>query len=581
MAMDLPEDAEDSIRTMTIMNAIEYGGTPDSKSVMGRIMSARPDLRSHAKKLMPLIDRIVSEVEQDIKVKGINAVREEIEAREGTLPERQTQKDRKRGLPDLSGNTDNIVLRFAPNPNGPLSLGHARGVVINAAYAKQYEGEFILRFDDTDTKVKPALPEAYEWILEDVEWLIGHRPDRVIIASDRIQRYLEFTQEIIEKGLAYVDHTPAQDFREMRAAGNLPTDRDLPVSEHLERWEMMIDGTTPEGGAVVRIRTSPELKNPALRDWPAVRIQEQAHPRSEVGQATRVWPLLDLQSAFDDHIEGVTHIIRGKDLMDSTRRQTMLYDGLGWTYPETIYWGRVKIHGLGAFSTSQMRRSVEEGEVSDWDDPRLPTLRSLKRRGYAPEAMKNFWIDLGLTRKDISVSMTTLDKFNTRKIDGEARRATLIREPVHIYLDCEDEYRTKTIELLIHPDHPERGYRELHLVWTDKGTGIHIESRDVSSLEQERRLRGWADIVATDRGATVLRTSREHGLSQIHWLPDGEAITSCLLEQVDGNEILQMSALIEGTAGDYDHGEIVQLERIGFARCEHREEGLVLMMLHG
>ena len=195
--------------------------------------------------------------------------------------------------------------------------------------------------------------------------------------------------------------------------------------------------------------------------------------------------------------------------------------------------------------------------------------------------MKNFWIDLGLTRKDISVSMTTLDKFNTRKIDGEARRATLIRDPVHIYLDCEDEYRTKTIELLIHPDHPERGHRELHLVWTDKGTGIHIESRDVSSLEHERRLRGWADIVATDRGATVLRTSREHGLSQIHWLPDGEAITSCLLEQVDGNEILQMSALIEGTAGDYDHGEIVQLERIGFARCEHREEGLVLMMLHG
>ncbi|HJN55339.1 MAG TPA: glutamate--tRNA ligase family protein, partial [Candidatus Poseidoniales archaeon] len=257
------------------------------------------------------------------------------------------------------------------------------------------------------------------------------------------------------------------------------------------------------------------------------------------------------------------------------------YDGLGWTYPETIYWGRVKIHDLGAFSTSQMRRSVEEGEVSDWDDPRLPTLRSLKRRGYAPEAMRDFWIDLGLTRKDISVSMATLDKFNTRRIDGDSRRATLVRDPVHIELTCDEGHRTSTIELPIHPDHPERGNRVLHLNWSVKGTGIHIESQDAESLKEERRLRGWADITATANGATVLRTSREHGRSQIHWLPDGDGVTGCVLEHVDGDKIQRTSALIEGSIGSYKHGEIIQLERIGFATCEHRKEGLVLMMLHG
>ena len=128
----------------------------------------------------------------------------------------------------------------------------------------------------------------------------------------------------------------------------------------MHHWNLMNDneGYQP-GDAVVRIKTDMTLPNPALRDWPALRIQTNPHPR--IGDVCRVWPLLDFQSAVEDYLQGVTHIIRGKDLMDSTRKQKLLYQHFSWQYPETIYWGRVKVHEFGGFSTSQMRRDVEEG----------------------------------------------------------------------------------------------------------------------------------------------------------------------------------------------------------------------------
>ena len=115
---------------------------------------------------------------------------------------------------------------------------------------------------------------------------------------------------------------------------------------------------------------------------------------------------------------GVTHIVRGKDLMDSTRKQTLLYEKFGWTYPETLYWGRVKVHEFGGFSTSQMKSDIAEGTYSGWDDPRLPTLRAMRRRGYDAGAMRKFWVDLGLNQKDISVPLSTLNSLNAKAVDA-------------------------------------------------------------------------------------------------------------------------------------------------------------------
>ena len=426
-AQDWDADTIATVRKYALQNAVEYDGAGQAGSVLGRLLGERADLRGRARDLKELVESEVAAANQLAASEGVEAARAALAA---TNPEAlQRQKQQKRvGLKELpEAIRGEVVLRFAPNPNGPLTLGHARGVAINSEYAKMYDGKVVLRFDDTDTKVKPPLPEAYDWIEAQYEWLAGRPADIIIRASERMPVYLAHAEQMLSGHFGYVCRCTAADFKQLRDAREVCPCRTRSVEENLADWQAMNDGEIAEGGAVVRVKTDLELPNPALRDWPALRIQHTPHPI--VGKAHNVWPLLDFQSAIEDHEQGVTHIVRGKDLMDSTRKQTLLYEHFGWTYPQTLYWGRVKIHEFGGFSTSGMRAAIENGEYSGWDDPRLPTLAALRRRGFDAAALRAFWIDLGLTQKDISISMQTIESFNSSEIDARCERRSFVRDP--------------------------------------------------------------------------------------------------------------------------------------------------------
>ncbi|MEO2208925.1 MAG: glutamate--tRNA ligase, partial [Candidatus Poseidoniia archaeon] len=426
-AQDWDADTIATVRKYALQNAVEYDGAGQAGSVLGRLLGERADLRGRARDLKELVESEVAAANQLAASEGVEAARAALAA---TNPEAlQRQKQQKRvGLKELpEAIRGEVVLRFAPNPNGPLTLGHARGVAINSEYAKMYDGKVVLRFDDTDTKVKPPLPEAYDWIEAQYEWLAGRPADIIIRASERMPIYLAHAEQMLSGDFGYVCRCTAADFKQLRDAREVCPCRTRSVEENLADWQAMNDGEIAEGGAVVRVKTDLELPNPALRDWPALRIQHTPHPI--VGKAHNVWPLLDFQSAIEDHEQGVTHIVRGKDLMDSTRKQTLLYEHFGWTYPQTLYWGRVKIHEFGGFSTSGMRAAIENGEYSGWDDARLPTLAALRRRGFDAAALRAFWIDLGLTQKDISISMQTIESFNSSEIDARCERRSFVRDP--------------------------------------------------------------------------------------------------------------------------------------------------------
>ena len=144
---------------------------------------------------------------------------------------------------------------------------------------------------------------------------------------------------------------------------------------------------------------------------------------------------MDFQSAVEDYEQGITHIIRGKDLMDSTRKQTILYEKMGWKYPETLYWGRVKLLGFGKFSTSEMRSSIDNGEYEGWNELFLPTIGALRRRGFSAESIKRYWLELGLTQKDISVPMKTIESVNSKIIDKKCERRIFVENPVELNLN--------------------------------------------------------------------------------------------------------------------------------------------------
>jgi glutamyl-tRNA synthetase len=317
----------------------------------------------------------------------------------------------------------------------------------------------------------------------------------------------------------------------------------------------MLDGTFVPGDAVVRVKTDMTLKNPALRDWPALRIQDtikNPHPREGIGSKYRVWPLLDFQSAVEDHLQGVTHIIRGKDLMDSTRKQTLLYQHFGWNYPETMYWGRVKVHEWGGFSTSQMRKDIESGKFTGWSDPRLPTIAGLGGTGIQAEALRNFWVELGVTQKDISVPLSSLYSHNTKIIDDDAPRISFIRDPVLLELSGSEQ---TSIEIPTHPNFPAMGSRKISL----NSQQVLIESTDY--VENKLRLKEFADFDISKNSAKLESLERSDTRKIIHWASVDSSSKSTLKMVTDG-EIVEIEGVLEHH--NLSEGDIVQIERIGY-----------------
>ena len=194
----------ETVRKYAMQNTLEYNGQGQSGSVLGRLLGERADLRPHAKSLRTLVEKEVQAANQMAQNQGLESVREVLAASNPDALERQKQQKRIGLKPLPNAIEGEVILRFAPNPNGPLTIGHSRGVVINSEFASMYSGKVVLRFDDTDTRVKPPLPEAYNWIEDEYEWLVGRPADVTIRASDRMPVYLDYARKMLEGGFGYV-----------------------------------------------------------------------------------------------------------------------------------------------------------------------------------------------------------------------------------------------------------------------------------------------------------------------------------------------------------------------------------------
>jgi len=482
------------------------------------------------------------------------------------LAELSEKKEPDKGLPALEGAEGGVVMRFAPNPNGPPTLGSARGIIVNSEYVKKYGGKFIIRFDDTDPVKKRPMPEAYGWYLEDCKWL-GAEPDLVITASQRVDQYYPIAEELIRRGGAYVCGCAQAAFKEHKDKGIECQHRGQSVEENLALWRGMLDGTVAEGEAVLRVKTDMHHKDPAIRDWPAFRIVTAPHPL--VGDKYRVWPLLDFESAVEDHLLGTTHIIRGKDLADSGSRQRYLYQHLGWQYPRVIHWGRIKIHQFGSFSTSKLRKAIEAGEYSGWDDPRVPTVRAMRCRGIRAEALRKFMIDLGVGETDISISMDSIYAENRKIIDPEANRRFFVWDPVALEIEGD-------VPALAHaPLHPaiDRGFREI-----PAGNRLFICKSDLAGLKagETVRLKDLCNIeIISTEPARARFAGKDVGKKTkiIHWAPaDGPKV-----------RVLRPDGMDEGVgeAGiAQELGRVVQFERYGFAQVNSVGETIVAYFAH-
>lgn len=561
------EEIRELVEKYALQNAVKYKAAPNFGAVMGKLMGEHPQLRSRAKEVGPQVTVVLAQVAKMGPLewqKRLETIAPEL------IAELSEHKEPTKGLPELVGAEGGVVMRFAPNPNGPPTLGSARGIVINSEYVKKYGGKFLIRFDDTDPVKKRPMPEAYGWYLEDCAWL-GAKPDEVVIASERLPLYYEIAEEMIRRGGAYVCQCEQLTFKEHKDAGIPCPHRERSSGNNMDLWKKMLDGTLAEGEAVLRVKTDMSHKDPAIRDWPAFRIVTASHPH--VGDKYRVWPLLDFESAVEDHLLGMTHILRGKDLADSESRQKYLYGHMGWEYPHVIHWGKIKIHQFGSFSTSKLKKAIEAGEYSGWDDPRVPTVRALRCRGIRPEALRKFMVELGVGETDISISMDTIYAENRKLIDPGANRYFFVWDPVMLEIEGNAPAMARA------PLHPtiDRGFREI-----PAGDEVFVCKSDLENLKlgDKFRLKDFCNAELVSKEPAMARlidadpeTARKNKLRIIHWAPHGGLRIKVM--KPDGMDEGVGEA---GIANELD--KVVQFERYGFVRINRLGEPIVAYYAH-
>ena len=403
-----------------------------------------------------------------------------------------------------SGKHTRIATRFPPEPNGYLHIGHAKSIVLNFGLAQDYQGTCNLRFDDTNPHKENV--EFVASIQADVRWLGYDWQDRLFFASDYFERLYGFACELIEKGLAYVCDLSAEDTRAYRGTLTEPG-RDSPwrgrsVAESLDLFQRMRAGEFPDGARSLRAKIDMASPNINLRDPVLYRIRHGA-VHHQTGSLWCLYPTYDYTHPISDALEGITHSICTLEFED----HRPLYD---WCVanvsvscrPRQIEFSRLNLE-YTVMSKRLLTRLVAEGIVRGWDDPRMPTLAGLRRRGYTPEAIRDFCDRIGVTRSDSRVEMASLESAIRDDLDATAPRVMAVLRPLKVVIENWPEGEFASLTAANHPKDETMGSRTLAF-----GREVYIDAEDFS----ESPPKGWKRLIPGGevrlRNAYVIRCDR-------------------------------------------------------------------------
>ncbi len=559
--MTLPPEVETRIRRLALENAVEHAGAARVDPIVARLLATDAGLRSQAAEVREFVSRIVAEVrslppaELEDRLIGLGGP-EASRARETTSPGAE--------FPDLPGAVPgHVVLRLAPFPSGVLHIGHGRLLFLNQLYRERYGGRILLVFDDTiGSEEKRVETEFFDLIRGDCD-TAGVHPDATYYKSDRIPSFYPWAERVIAKGGAYVCRCPQELLRDHRAHGVACPERAQTPEEALGEWERMLANAYGPGEAVLRLKTDLQDPDPAFRDRVLFRISHLDHPR--VGHKYTVWPMLEFSWAVDDIELGVTHVLRGKDLVMEDRMQRYIWDLLGIQGPPFVHWGILRVREAKV-AKSKAYKEIKSGLYDGWADPRTWSLRSLDRRGITTDAIRAFNLSFGMSLSDIEVPAETLYSENRKRVDATTVRRAFVADPVRVEVDAWPEDLV-SVDLPNHPDRPELGSRP-----APTGPVFHLARRDLTGKEgTEVRLKDLANLelpaslVETGGAVRARFTSRENKrIPRLQWVGGVDGIEVDIL----GTEGEHTRGMGEAALARAQPGETFQFERVGFVRVE-------------
>ncbi|MFZ1076954.1 MAG: glutamate--tRNA ligase [Nitrosotalea sp.] len=548
------------IRGIALLNASEHDGKTRNDAVISKVMGSRPELRGKTKEVIPIISEIVNEV----NTLSLPIQKSELENK---FPELLVAKPKQArdGLPPLDGaEQGKIVTRFPPEPNGYPHIGHAKAAIIDEEYARMYGGKLIFRFDDTNPE-KERL-EYYAAIKVGLDWL-GVKYDHVKNTSDDMELMYKKAEEIIQSGSAYVctcnKETISKNRREMLSCKCSSGD----LSQNTKRWNDMFKKYKP-GEAIVRFRGDMHSENTVMRDPTLLRIIDEPHPIHK--DKYRVWPNYDFAVAIEDSVDGITHAFRTKEYELRNELYYAILDKLKMRKPTVLEFARLEFDGMPV-SKRVLKPLVEDGKVSGYDDPRLPTLEAMRRRGIVPEAIRKFVLSLSFTKSDTLAPFETLESFNRKIVDPTSIRLFIVMDPVKLTV------KNNNLTEIDIPNHPQKDMGKRKVLVDGS---FYISGDDVKSLKvgDEIRLLELYNIRITKVGIDIEAEMTDNNfkpqIPKIQWIPRQNVVKIEVLipkilfvnEQFNENSLEIKQAFTEPHYLELNVGTEIQFVRYGYCR---------------
>lgn len=370
------------------------------------------------------------------------------------------------------GKYTEIATRFPPEPNGYLHIGHAKSIVLNFGLAIKYGGKTNLRFDDTNPVVEDV--EYVDSIKEDVKWLGFQWADKEYYASDYFDKLYEFAIVLIKKGLAFVDDSTIDEIKSMRGTPTKPGQhspyRDRSVDENLDLFERMKNGEFDDGSKVLRAKIDMSSPNMHLRDPIMYRIKRAHHHRT--GDKWCIYPMYDFAHGQSDSIENITHSICTLEFETHRPLYEWFIEKLEIFPSRQIEFARLNLN-YTIMSKRKLLKLVQDGIVNGWDDPRMPTISGLRRRGYTPESIRNFCDRIGVAKRENVVDVSLLEYSIREHLNKIAERRMVVMRPVKMVITNYPEGKTEQLEIINNPEDENSGSRKIPF-----SREIYIESTD-------------------------------------------------------------------------------------------------------
>jgi glutamyl-tRNA synthetase len=571
--MSLDSSIERAIKLVTLRNAIEYDGKARLEAVISKTMASRPELRGNIKTIIPEVRRLLNQI-NSLAINEQKALLQEM----SPTADIQKRAEKISGLPPLYGaEIGNVVTRFPPEPNGYPHIGHAKAAIIDDEYARMYNGKLILRFDDTNPLTEKT--EYYEAIKEGIYWL-GIKPDLVKNASDDIFLLQDYGRKLVTSRGAYVCRCNQKTIQEFRSQG-LECACRLDNSSYDEALTEMFAGAFEPNEATIRFRGDMNSPNTAMRDPTLFRIIDGNHPI--LGTSVRVYPTYDFAAPVEDSLDGVTHAMRTKEYELRNELYNAILERLHLRRPVVSEFSRLEFEGLPV-SKRKIKPLIENKSLNGWDDPRLPTLVALKRRGFLPEAIRKYVLSLGWTLSESKPPFESLEAFNRKIIDDFSMRLFFVREPVELKLINANPVN---VSLKNHPS-SNLGSRSVQVNDT-----VYIARADAGKLSEGSiiRLMELYNIKITrldlvnDKSrvyADVIGTGLSHDIQKIQWVAYNDKMPYRIIipkklfsnEEFDRNSLEIASGYAESFVSTLPVHSNIQFVRYGFCRLDGDQQAI-------